>query len=78
MSPAQPAAGYRAERDTPRDAVRQVPEKVNTGGITLTVFELLTATFAADEFDLRQHREKRCRAARAGPEYRILSLTGPD
>ena len=23
-------------------------EKVNTGGVTLTVFELMTATFAAD------------------------------
>jgi hypothetical protein len=59
-------------RDTPRQAVCQVFEKVNTGGVTLTVFELLTATFAADEFDLRQHWEKECRAAWAGPEYRIL------
>ncbi|MBC6448694.1 DUF262 domain-containing protein [Actinokineospora xionganensis] len=39
---------------TPRQAVCQVFEKVNTGGVTLTVFELLTATFAADDFDLRQ------------------------
>ena len=59
-------------RDTPRDAVCQVFEKVNTGGVTLTVFELLTATFAADEFDLRQHWEKECQASWAGPEYRIL------
>jgi hypothetical protein len=59
-------------RDTPRQAVCQVFEKVNTGGVTLTVFELLTATFAADEFDLRQHWEKECRAAWSGPEYRIL------
>lgn len=59
-------------RDTPRQAVCQVFEKVNTGGVTLTVFELLTATFAADEFDLRRHWEKECRAAWAGPEYRIL------
>ena len=59
-------------RDTPRNAVCQVFEKVNTGGVTLTVFELLTATFAADEFDLRQHWEKECRASWAGPEYRIL------
>jgi hypothetical protein len=28
-------------------------EKVNTGGVSLTVFELLTATFAADVFPLR-------------------------
>ena len=40
-------------KDTPKEAVCQVFEKVNTGGVTLTVFELLTATFAADTFQLR-------------------------
>ncbi len=40
-------------RGTSKEAVCQVFEKVNTGGVTLTVFELMTATFAADEFDLR-------------------------
>lgn len=40
--------------DTPREAVCQVFEKVNTGGVTLTVFELMTATFAADNFNLRE------------------------
>jgi hypothetical protein len=40
-------------KETPKDAVCQVFEKVNTGGVSLTVFELLTATFAADEFNLR-------------------------
>ena len=59
-------------RDTPRQAVCQVFEKVNTGGVTLTVFELLTATYAADEFDLRRHWEEQCRAAWSAPEYRIL------
>ncbi len=59
-------------RDTPRQAVCQVFEKVNTGGVTLTVFELLTATYAADEFDLRRHWEEQCRAAWAAQEYRIL------
>ncbi|MEV0446206.1 DUF262 domain-containing protein [Streptomyces spectabilis] len=57
---------------TPRQAVCQVFEKVNTGGVTLTVFELLTATYAADEFDLRKHWERECRAAWSSPEYRIL------
>lgn len=57
---------------TPRQAVCQVFEKVNTGGVTLTVFELLTATYAADEFDLRSHWEQECRAAWQAPEYRIL------
>jgi hypothetical protein len=58
-------------RETPRQAVCQVFEKVNTGGVTLTVFELLTATFAADQFDLRRDWD-RCRAAWSTPEYRIL------
>ncbi len=39
---------------TPKDAVCQVFENVNTGGISLTVFELLTASFAADNFSLRE------------------------
>ena len=39
--------------DTPKEAVCQVFEKVNTGGVTLTVFELVTATFAADNYNLR-------------------------
>ena len=40
-------------KETPKGAVCEVFEKVNTGGVTLTVFELLTATFAADNQDLR-------------------------
>ncbi len=47
------------DRNTPKEAVCQVFEKVNTGGVTLTVFELLTATFAADDFDLRRDWEGR-------------------
>ncbi len=46
-------------KDTPKEAVCQVFEKVNTGGVTLTVFELLTATFAADDFQLRPDWERR-------------------
>ena len=46
-------------QDTPREAVCQVFEKVNTGGVTLTVFELMTATFAADEFNLRDDWDAR-------------------
>lgn len=45
--------------ETPREAVCQVFEKVNTGGVTLTVFELLTATFASEEFKLREDWENR-------------------
>lgn len=59
------------DQSTPRQAVCQVFEKVNTGGVTLTVFELLTATYAASEFDLRRDWEQR-KSAWAGPEYKIL------
>lgn len=40
-------------KSTRKEAICQVFEKVNTGGVTLTVFELLTATYAADDFNLR-------------------------
>ena len=51
-------------RETPKEAVCQVFEKVNTGGVPLTVFELLTATFATDDFILRDDwNEKRQRIA---------------
>ena len=45
--------------DTPRAAVCQVFEKVNTGGVVLTVFELVTATFAVENFELRPDWEAR-------------------
>jgi hypothetical protein len=51
-------------KETPKEAVCQVFEKVNTGGVALTVFELLTATFAADDYNLRDDwaiRDKRLR-----------------
>lgn len=41
-------------KSTPKEAVCQVFEKVNTGGVELTVFELVTATYAADNFNLRE------------------------
>ena len=47
-------------KETPREAVCKVFENVNTGGVPLTVFELVTATFATYEFDLREDWEK-CR-----------------
>lgn len=46
-------------RATPKEAVCQVFEKVNTGGVSLTVFELLTATYAADDFNLRDDWDTR-------------------
>ena len=46
-------------KETPKEAVCQVFENVNTGGVSLTVFELLTATFAANDFRLRQDWDQR-------------------
>lgn len=40
-------------RTTSKEAVCLVFEKVNTGGVPLSVFELVTASFAADGFNLR-------------------------
>ncbi|MGL6196270.1 MAG: GmrSD restriction endonuclease domain-containing protein [Thermoguttaceae bacterium] len=41
-------------KEVSKAAVCQVFEKVNTGGVTLTMFELVVASFAADEVDLRK------------------------
>lgn len=54
-------------KDTPRDAVCQVFEKVNTGGVTLDVFELLTATYAADRVNLRDRWADQQQAMAANP-----------
>lgn len=40
--------------DVPKEAVCQVFENVNQGGVSLTVFELVTASFAANNFELRK------------------------
>jgi|SRR5579871_1167921 len=40
-------------KETSKEAVCLVFEKVNTGGVALSVFELATATYAADGFNLR-------------------------
>ncbi|MCX6147273.1 MAG: DUF262 domain-containing protein [Candidatus Kapabacteria bacterium] len=46
------------KKENSREAVCQVFEKVNTGGVSLNVFELLTAIYAIDSFDLRKSWEK--------------------
>ena len=47
------------DKETPKEAVCSVFEKVNTGGVTLTTFELVTAVFAAEDFQLRDDWKKR-------------------
>ncbi len=49
-------------KDTTKEGVCTVFEKVNTGNVPLNVFELLTASLAADDFSLRDdwsHRSER-------------------
>ena len=46
-------------KETPKEAVCQVFENVNTGGVSLTVYELVTAIFAMDDFPLRKDWEER-------------------
>ncbi|HUK09441.1 MAG TPA: DUF262 domain-containing protein [Stellaceae bacterium] len=41
------------KKETTKEAVCLVFEKVNTGGVSLTVFELVTASYAADNYNLR-------------------------
>ena len=55
-------------KQTSREAVCLIFEKVNSQGVALTVFELLTASFAADKFNLRKDwasRKKRLRKHQA-------------
>ena len=53
------------DKSTPREAVCKVFENVNTGGVPLTVFELVTASYATQEFNLRDDWVK-CRATIRG------------
>lgn len=55
-------------KETPREAVCKVFENVNTGGVSLTVFELVTATYATYEFDLREDWKKCCKFIRGENE----------
>ena len=57
-------------KETPREAVCTVFEKVNTGGVTLSVFELVTASFAAGSFSLRDDWETRRK--RLNEEFGVL------
>ena len=58
------------DKSTPREAVCKVFENVNTGGVPLTVFELVTASYATHEFNLREDWEK-CKSIIRGDEYTL-------
>lgn len=57
-------------KETSKEAVCLVFERVNTGGVALTVFDLLTASFAADNFLLREDWNRRER--RLKERYPVL------
>jgi hypothetical protein len=63
------------KKETPKAAVCQVFEKVNTGGVALNVFELLTATYAADDFDLRHDWKSRQERLRKHKVLRTIANT---
>jgi hypothetical protein len=63
------------EKETPKEAVCQVFENVNQGGVSLTVFELVTAVFAMNDFDLRGDWEKRKQEYFQGDLLGIVTAT---
>lgn len=63
------------DKTTPKEAVCQVFENVNTGGVSLTVFELVTAIFAMDDFPLRKDWEERKEKWFSGDILSIVSAT---
>lgn len=64
------------KKETPKEAVCTVFEKVNTGGVPLNVFELLTATFASDDFRLND--DWKARKARLDTHKQLKSLQSTD
>ena len=63
------------DKQTPKEAVCQVFENVNTGGVSLTVFELVTAIFAMDDFPLRKDWEERKEKYFSGDLLNIVNAT---
>lgn len=65
----------RLRGNTPREAVCLIFEKVNTRGETLTIFELLTASFAMDNFPLREDWNERSKRLKKYPVLGNLDST---
>ena len=63
------------DKGTPKEAVCQVFENVNTGGVSLTVFELVTAIFAMNDFQLRKDWEERKEKYFSGDLLNIITAT---
>ena len=76
-----PIQGYQMpvillKKDTPKEAVCQIFENVNTGGVPLTVFELVTASFAADEYNLREDWDAICKSFKNKKLIILKDITG--
>ena len=63
------------EKETPKEAVCQVFENVNTGGVPLTVFELVTAIFAMDDFELRKDWDSRYKKYFSSEIIKVVNAT---
>jgi hypothetical protein len=71
-------------KDTSKEAVCLVFEKVNTGGVQLSVFELITASYAADNYNLRDDwygssvRQVASRKARLAQDRLLTGIEATD
>ena len=66
------------DKETPKEAVCTVFEKVNTGGVTLSMFELVTASFAAQDEDFSLREDWDARRNRIHSAYGSLQGIGGD
>lgn len=72
------------KKETPKEAVCLVFEKVNTGGVPLSVFELMTASYAAEGYNLRddwhgsEERKVESRKKRLAKEDILASVEATD
>ncbi len=72
------------KKETSKEAVCLVFEKVNTGGVSLSVFELVTAGYAADGYNLRDDwygsdiRKKESRKERLEEEPMLKGIDAPE
>ena len=67
----------RLDRNNSREAICLVFEKVNVGGKKLDAFELLTAIFAASDYDLRHDWNGPADKSQTGRRERIVGAPNP-
>ncbi|MBW4659693.1 MAG: DUF262 domain-containing protein [Drouetiella hepatica Uher 2000/2452] len=65
----------RLRQELPKEAVCQVFEKVNSSGKDLTLFDLITAAYAADNFSLRDDWATRQRRLQRQPILKVVDNT---